>query len=101
MIVKKTPEFMEWFYKESNKTRLQVISRLERISSYSHFGDMKNLGGQLFELRWRNGRRIYFTFDENNCLVLLGGNKNGQTKDIKEARRLQKRETSSDALGSD
>lgn len=95
MNVKKTPEFEEWFCKESQKSRHQIESRLKRISVFSYFGDFKNLGGHLFELRWKNGRRLYFTLDSNNCLILLGGSKNGQDKDIKEARKLIKREISS------
>ena len=92
MNIKKTPEFMEWFLAESIKSRFQIEARFKRISTYCYFGDFKNLGSKLFELRWKNGRRIYFTLDQNNCVVLLGGNKNGQVKDIKEARKILKRE---------
>lgn len=84
---------MEWFKKESSKSRSQIESRLKLISVYSYLGDYKGLSGNLFELRWKNGRRVYFTMKEDRCLVLLGGYKNGQIKDIKKARNLIKRES--------
>lgn len=99
MKLTKTPEFKEWFEKESWKSRSQIETRLKLISAHSHLGDYKNLGERLFELRWKSGRRVYFALIEDGCLVLLGGYKNGQVKDIKKARKLLKRETSSDALG--
>lgn len=39
---------------------------------------------------WFNdGRRIYYVIiPENNVLLLLGGNKNGQDKDIRQARKI-------------
>jgi putative component of toxin-antitoxin plasmid stabilization module len=36
-----------------------------------------------------NGRVIYYVyFEEENILLLLGGNKNGQDKDINRARKI-------------
>lgn len=93
MNITKTPEFEEWFRSESSKSSSQIEARLKMISTYSHFGDYKSLGGRLYELRWKNGRRVYFTTNANGCLVLLGGYKNGQLKDIKKARILLQRET--------
>lgn len=88
----KTLKFEDWFEKLSLKEKLQVEARLIYIEKYGHFGDAKNLGDLLFELRWRNGRRIYFTkiLDEegNAVLLLLGGNKNSQKKDIVAARKM-------------
>jgi putative addiction module killer protein len=64
-------------------------ARLERIETSGHFGDVKHLGDGLCELRWKSGLRIYFCkHEENAILLLLGGIKNAQTKDIKQARLL-------------
>ena len=92
MRVKRTHEFEEWFDEQNVKEQAQVDARIQRIEEYDHFGDAKDLGDGLAELRWASGRRVYFTriFDANGSLVLLvlGGIKNGQKKDIKKARLL-------------
>jgi putative addiction module killer protein len=93
--VRKTPEFEEWFSELSSKEQAQVDARFYRISEFHHFGDFKLLEGldiPLFELRWKNGWRIYFFRDGVTAiLVLLGGMKNGQKKDIKKAENLFRR----------
>jgi putative addiction module killer protein len=74
------------------KGRAQINSRLLRIETEGYFGDAKNLGEGLAELRWKSGRRVYFgrTKDTFGSIVflILGGNKNGQTKDIRQAKLL-------------
>jgi putative addiction module killer protein len=61
---------------------------------YNYFGDHKSLGDDLLELRWKNGRRVYYTLilKEELTIVLLGGLKNAQQKDIKKARKILERE---------
>lgn len=78
-----------WLESLSDKEQSQVKARLNRILVHNHFGDAKILGGGLSELKWKNGRRIYFSIIERKIILLLiGGNKNGQDKDIKNARFL-------------
>ncbi|MBI4061685.1 MAG: type II toxin-antitoxin system RelE/ParE family toxin [Elusimicrobia bacterium] len=92
------PEFDSWLLGLSAKEQLQVDDRLDRIKRHSHFGDRKYLGEELFELRWRSGRRVYFALmvdgDGRIALMLLGGDKNGQKQDIARARIILGRETS-------
>ncbi len=92
MRVKRTDEFDAWFDDQNVKDQAQVDARIQRIEDHDHFGDAKDLGEGLAELRWANGRRVYFTrvYDTDGSLVLLilGGMKNGQKKDIKKARLL-------------
>lgn len=92
MRLKRTSEFVDWFDRLNTKEQAQVDARLQRIEDHNHFGDVKDLGEGLAELRWTNGRRVYFTraVDASGSLVLLvlGGMKNGQKKDIKQARLL-------------
>ena len=75
----------------THKTKAQVLARLYRISEYGHFGDAKHLNEKLSELRWKNGLRIYFTLIHNTekqlVLLLVGGTKNSQKKDILKAKR--------------
>ncbi len=43
-------------------------------------------------MHWKNGRRIYFSYiAELDIVLLLGGNKNGQDKDIKKAKNILKK----------
>ena len=86
------PEFTEWYETLDAKGQAQLDARILRIEMDGHFGDAKDLGNGLAELRWKNGRRVYFgrIRDAFGSLVLLvlGGSKNGQTKDIRKARLL-------------
>jgi len=92
MRLRKTAEFNDWFETLRVKEQAQVDSRLQRIEQYDYFGDAKDLGEGLAELRWANGRRVYFSrivdTEGNLVLLVLGGMKNAQAKDIKQARLL-------------
>ncbi len=90
--IKCTPDFSDWFENLNLKDQLQIDSRIQRIRDHSHFGDVKNLGHGLAELRWKNGRRIYFCrIDKVVVLLLNGGIKNAQKKDIQKAQILFER----------
>lgn len=90
--LKKTIEFSEWLSNLTWKEQGQINARLERIQNSGHFGDAKSLGNGLAELRWKNGWRIYFFKEGKFMIVLLvGGHKNAQEKDIQKARLLLKR----------
>ncbi|MCY3726377.1 MAG: hypothetical protein OXH90_01565 [Paracoccaceae bacterium] len=95
MKIQRTPEFKEWFDIQTEKSKAQIDARLKNIELYDHFGDHKSLGEQLLELRWKNGRRVYYTIikEEIVTLILLGGFKNVQQKNIKTARQILERET--------
>lgn len=74
------------------KEKGQILARLKNIKNFVHFGNVKYLGKRLSELRWKNGRRIYFYREDNNIIILLiGGLKNEQKKDIKKAYLFLKR----------
>jgi len=84
-----THEYDEWFNDEPPKSRLQIQDRLFRIIDDGHFGNIRDLKNDLFEIKFNDGRRIYYAFiPEKNILLLLGGNKNGQDKDIRQARKI-------------
>ena len=87
----KTEEYEEWLSGETMKSRFQIAKRLAKIESEGHFGTMKDLGDDVWELKWDIGRRIYYAYlPESNILLLLGGNKNGQSKDITQAKKILK-----------
>ncbi len=88
-MVKRDKGFDIWYSKLSNKQQLQVDARIHRIEKYGHFGDVKPVSDGVYELRWKNGWRVYFVKDVTNCIILLlGGHKNDQKKDIKKAKIL-------------
>lgn len=85
----KTTEYDEWIADCTDKAKAQIASRLEKIVKYGHFGIIRDLEDGLWELKWKSGRRIYYAYiEELNILLLLGGNKNGQNKDIARARKI-------------
>lgn len=95
--IKRTPEFITWFNKQSEKSKAQIDARLKNVELFDYFGDHKALGEKLLELRWKNERRVYYTLvlQDALTLVLLGGIKNAQKKDIQKARKILERETPS------
>lgn len=90
------PEFREWFEEQSEKSRVQIDDRLSKMQDAGYFGEHKSVcvNHDIWELKWKNGRRVYFAhIPERKILVLLGGNKNGQDKDIRRAKSLFKKYT--------
>lgn len=62
MRIEKTDEIESWIKKEPGKSRFQIEARLILIEEHGYFGNHKALGEGLLELKWRNGRRIYYGF---------------------------------------
>lgn len=84
--------FLEWLESLDSKMRFRIKARLARVS-LGNFGDYKNLGQGLSELRFAFGAgyRIYFTEEKESIVLLLtGGDKHSQKKDIKVARSYLK-----------
>ena len=86
--VLKTDEFEFWLEGQQPKTRTIIKARLDLVS-IGHFGNHKRFEG-LIELKWLSGIRVY-TFMWGNAVVvaLYGGNKNGQSRDIKKAKKIR------------
>lgn len=92
MQIIESKEFSLWFERLKDKAAKKLIyQRLARIRLYGHFGDFKLIDGKLKELRFFNksGTRIYFAVLDS-VVLLLGGNKNTQNKDIQKAKELLK-----------
>lgn len=83
-----TNPFHEWLETLDNKTKARVQIRILRVEQ-GNLGDYKNLSDGVFELRlhFESGVRIYFARDGANIILLLvGGNKSSQKKDIANAK---------------
>lgn len=83
--------FSEWLESLKDiKGRAVIRARLERVR-LGNFGDCKNVGDSVFELRivFGPGYRVYFGQDGATLVVLLcGGDKRTQKKDIARAKLL-------------
>lgn len=89
--LKQTETFRKWRTRlKDERARALIASRLDRLA-YGHAGDAEPAGEGISELRihYGPGYRIYFQKRGNMVIVLLcGGDKNTQAKDIKTAKRL-------------
>jgi len=82
-------EFEEWYEELPLKEQIQIDTRISHIQNEGHFGTCKTLGDDVWELKWVNGRRVYYAhIPPLKLLLLLGGNKNGQDKDIRKAKKI-------------
>lgn len=81
--------FTEWLHSISDKkVKSRVLARLERICA-GNLGDMKLVHTGIWELRFHfgSGFRVYFGLDGQMFVILLcGGDKSTQEKDIHHAR---------------
>ncbi|WP_349362679.1 MAG: type II toxin-antitoxin system RelE/ParE family toxin [Roseitalea porphyridii] len=91
--VRKTAVFERWYAGLRDvQARVRIDARIDRIS-LGNFGDAKSVGSGVMELRltYGPGYRLYFTRRQGEVVVLLcGGDKGSQRRDIEMARRLAK-----------
>ena len=77
--------YLEWYNSLDNSLRLIVDKRLSKVER-GLYGNNKRLSEELYELKFDNGLRIYYTEIENTIVLLFtGGNKSKQSKDIETA----------------
>jgi len=82
--------FEEWLDSVKDKnTQALVIQRIDRLC-LGNFGDCRNLGEGIYELRihYGPGYRVYFGDMDGIIVILLcGGSKTTQSQDINKARK--------------
>ncbi len=90
--IEKTIEFDKWLRRLKDlKGKAKILFRIQKIESDGHFGDCKPVGDGIRELRvnFAKGYRVYFKEkDEKIIILLIGGDKSTQQKDIKKARKI-------------
>ena len=81
--------FTEWLKSLRDRTtRKRIQARIDRIES-GNLGDHKSVGDGIFELRsqFGPGYRIYFGEVDNTIILLLcGGDKSSQGRDVEQAK---------------
>jgi putative addiction module killer protein len=85
-----TAPFADWFDRLPAGTADRVDTALRRMR-HGNLGDVKRVGEGVFErrLHFGQGYRIYFGREGNQLVILLaGGTKRTQGRDIQAARRL-------------
>jgi len=89
--IRSTKNFNTWFDKiKDTAVKHKVLARFARIEN-GNFGDYKQLDADLFELRFffGSGLRIYYTIKNDKIVLLVtGGDKSSQNKDIVKARNI-------------
>lgn len=82
--------FIEWLESLDKVAKSRVQSRLTRLLE-NNFGDHKKIDNEISELRLKfgSGYRIYYTEIDNVIVLLInGGDKSSQTKDIQKAKQI-------------
>lgn len=90
-LIEKTVEFDKWLRKLRDKTaRAKILFRLQRVES-GNLGDIKSVSHGLMEMRIPHGKgyRIYYKIVKSQLvLLLIGGDKSTQEKDIEKAKKI-------------
>ena len=89
--VKLLPEFDDWLNGLKDRvTRQRLNVRLRKVS-LGNLGDTRPVGNGAFEMRehFGPGWRMYYTMRGNTVVIMLGGgDKSSQKKDIAKAQKL-------------
>lgn len=91
--VLRTAVFRRWYDRLKDvRAQARIDARIRRVS-LGNFGDAKSVGGGVSELRvpYGPGYRVYFVRRGDRIVLLLcGGDKSSQKRDIAEAKALAK-----------
>ena len=89
--VRQTLEFQAWLDAlKDMRAQVRIAARL-RLAEAGNLGDWKSVGGDVSEMRVDigPGYRLYFTRRAGILIVMLaGGGKSSQARDIKRAQRI-------------
>ena len=89
--VRQTQEFQDWLDGLADqRAQVRIAARLRQVE-FGNLGDWKSVGGNVSELRVAvgPGYRLYYTRRRNVFIVMLaGGDKSSQKRDINRAQRI-------------
>ena len=89
--IKTTNIFDKWLATLKDRSAVtRILSRLYRMEK-GNLGDVKSVGKNLFEVRlfFGSGYRLYYTLEGQTIILLLcGGDKASQGKDIEKAQKI-------------
>lgn len=94
-IIEKTDEFEKWLRKLKDlRAKAKILFRIQKIENDEHFGDFEPVGDGIRELKidYAKGYRVYFKESNGKIIILLiGGDKSTQQRDIEKAKEILKR----------
>src|SRR4051795_3298757 len=92
--VVRTDEYASWILSlRDDRAKAKIALRIDRLA-FGNPGDVKPVGGGVSEMRmdYGPGYRVYYGKRGNDVILLLcGGTKNGQSRDIEKAKALFER----------
>lgn len=94
-LIEKTAEFDRWIKKLNDlRAKAKILFRLQKLENDEHFGDCEPVGDGIRELKinYSKGYRVYFKEIDGKIIILLvGGDKSTQQKDIEKAKSIWKK----------
>ena len=94
-LIEKTDEFDKWLRKLKDlRAKAKILFRIQKIEIDEHFGDCEPVGDGIRELKinYAKGYRVYFKESDGKIIILLiGGDKSTQQRDIEKAKEILKR----------
>ena len=92
--IEKTTEFDKWFRKLNDfRAKAIILVRLQKLEKDEHHGNCEPVGDGIRELKinYAKGYRVYFKeIDGKIIILLIGGDKSTQHKDIEKAKVIWK-----------
>lgn len=93
--IEKTAEFDKWLKKLNDlRAKAKILFRLQKLEKDEHFGDCEPVGDGIRELKinFAKGYRVYFKEIDGKIIILLvGGDKSTQQRDIEKAKEIWKK----------
>lgn len=93
--IEKTTEFNKWLMKLKNfKAKAKILFRIQKLENDEHFGGRKTVEDRIREMRinFAKGYRVCFKEkDVKVIIILVGGDKSTQQKDITKAKESWKK----------
>ncbi|MBU6158926.1 MAG: type II toxin-antitoxin system RelE/ParE family toxin [Bacteroidetes bacterium] len=93
-LIEKTVTFDKWLRKLKDlRAKAKILLRIQKLEKDEHFGDCEPVGDGIKELKinYAKGYRVYFKEKDGKIIILLiGGDKSTQQKDIQKAKEIWK-----------
>lgn len=90
--IEKTTDFDKWLRKLKDlRAKAKILVQIQKLEKEEHFGDCEPVGNGIRELKinYAKGYRIYFKEVDGKIVILLvGGDKSTQQKDIEKAKEI-------------
>ena len=91
MTIRETEMYSKWFARlRDTVAKARILVRLRRMS-LGNLGEYRDLGDDVCELKFHfgPGYRVYYTIRNGEIVILLaGGDKSSQSRDIEKAKEL-------------